>query len=84
LPILAIIDERVSAARFIKAHGIGIVLGWEDLPDLPSSFDRLLQDPRYAANIDAYYPDFISEFERGTNSERWYQALVENYQSAAR
>ncbi|MGZ4861323.1 MAG: glycosyltransferase [Halobacteriota archaeon] len=84
LPILAIIDERVSAARFIEEHGIGIVRGWEDLSDMAMSFERLLQDPRYTANIDAYYPDFIREFERSTNSERWYRALVENYQSASR
>lgn len=84
LPILAVADEYILTTKFIKAHGIGIALGWDETSLIRSSIERLIQDPRFANNIDAYYPTFITEFERKMNSEKLYEAILQNYQRVAR
>jgi len=84
LPILSVADEYILTTKFIKAHGIGIALGWDETSLLSSSVEKLLQDPQFANNIDAYYPNFVKEFGRKTNSEKLYEAIMHNYQKAAR
>jgi glycosyltransferase involved in cell wall biosynthesis len=84
LPILAVADEYILTTKFIKAHGIGIALGWDETSLIRSSIEKLIQDPQFANNIDAYYPTFVKEFERKTNSEKLYEAILQNYQRVAR
>lgn len=84
LPILAVADKDILTTKFIKAHGIGIALGWDETSLIRSSIERLIQDPQFANNIDAYYPTFVKEFERKTNSEKLYEAILQHYHRVAR
>jgi glycosyltransferase involved in cell wall biosynthesis len=84
LPILSVADEDILTTKFIKAHGIGIALGWDETSLIRSSIEQLIQDPQFANNIDAYYPNFVKEFGRKTNSEKLYEAIMQNYQKVAR
>lgn len=84
LPILSVADEYILTTKFIKAHGIGIALGWDETSLISSSIEKLLQDPQFANNIGAFYPNFVKEFERKKNSEKLYAAIMRNYQRVAR
>jgi glycosyltransferase involved in cell wall biosynthesis len=84
LPILSVADEYILTTKFIKAHEIGIALGWDETSLIKSSIEKLIQDPQFANNIDAYYADFVKEFGRKTNSEKLYEAIMQNYQRVAR
>jgi len=84
LPILSVADEYILTTKFIKAHGLGIALGWDETSLISSSIEKLLQDPQFANNIDAYYPNFVKEFERKNNSEKLYEAIMQNYQRVGR
>jgi len=84
LPILSVADEYILTTKFIKAHGIGIALGWDETSLIRSSIETLILNPQFANNIDAYYPNFVKEFGRKTNSEKMYEAIMQNYQRVAR
>ena len=84
LPVLSVADEYILTTKFVKGHGIGIALGWDETSLIRSSIEKLIEDPQFANNIDAYYPDFVKEFGRKTNSERLYEAIVQNYRRVAR
>jgi len=83
LPILSVADEYILTTKFIKGHGLGIALGWDETSLIKSSIEKLIQDPQFANNIDAYYADFVKEFGRKTNSEKLYEAIMQNYQRVA-
>ena len=80
LPILSVAENNSIVSKLISEHKIGIALNWNEAIQMDIAIEKLLESTEYSENIEKYYPFFIEEFDRNTNNERLYKAIIENYQ----
>ena len=79
LPILSVANSNSIVSKLISNHKIGIAIDWDEITQMDAELKKLLESQEYSTNIEKYYPYFIEEFDRKTNNNRLYDAILKCY-----
>jgi hypothetical protein len=80
LPILSVANNNSIVSELISKHKIGIALNWDEIAQMDIAIEKLLESTGYYENIERYYQYFIEEFDRKTNNNRLYKAIIKYYE----
>ena len=80
LPILSVANNNSIVSELISKHKIGIALNWDEITQMDIAIEKLLESTGYYETIERYYPLFIEEFNRKTNNNRFYKAIIKYYE----
>lgn len=76
LPVLSVAVDHASVSKIVRENGIGITLSWRETDKIADALERLMSDEKYRANIETYYPRFMSAFNRMANNDRLFYAIA--------
>jgi len=77
LPIFAISDRGSAISELLKAKGVGIPLGWDELDRMEISLRELLASRTYKENLEANHAYFLDKFDRNKGIDLLYEKLME-------
>ena len=79
LPILSVANSNSIVSELISRHKVGIAIDWDEIAQMDATIENLLELSEYSKNIKEYYPYFIEEFDRKSNNNRLYKAIIKYY-----
>ena len=77
LPILAVSDRGSAISELLKAKGVGIPLGWDELEKMEFSLRELLESHAYRENLEANYLYCLDRFDRNNGINLLYEKLMD-------
>jgi len=77
LPILVVASRTSTIYKFVKEHGNGISLTWDEKDKLPSAVLELLGNMDYREKAEKLAPEFIKDYDRQQFFDSMYNRIIE-------